>query len=287
VFVTLGGVVQKPGEAYVIEGENEGLVVPRIVFTEAPLEGTSCDVRVVTSDDGGDTMVVTELALTPDFDGTTTYFEVSPSNKTFSNLNSFIFLWGIEQNPFGLGQTSAAYTATYDPTLGTSSVSFLGGAPDAGTTLDARAIYSSSRYVDVGISSVFVSSTDDIAPLFNSATRTFNLEIDGVSLDPTKVNAQNMFVSLGGVMQIPVAQEGDPLAGNAYVVAFNPSTQSLEITFAVPPAIGTTCNIRIVTSEEYLTCPNLLGEGNIIVGPGVLVNDQNQIIQIDPGTISG
>jgi hypothetical protein len=96
-----------------------------------------------------------------------------------------------------------------------------------------------------------------------------------------------MFVSLGGVMQIPVAQTGDPLAGLAYTVGLNSITKVLEITFAVPPLSGTTCNIRVIASEEYLTCPIPPGLTNTTLqdGPGIIVNDQNQIIQIDPGLI--
>jgi hypothetical protein len=97
-----------------------------------------------------------------------------------------------------------------------------------------------------------------------------------------------MFVSLGGVMQVPVAQEGDPLAGLAYTVSVNSVTKSLEITFAVPPASGTTCNIRIITSDEYLTCPipPQLFNTALQDGPGITVNDNNQIIDIDSGLFS-
>jgi hypothetical protein len=116
---------------------------------------------------------------------------------------------------------------------------------------------------------------------------TFPLEIGNVPIDPTKVNAQTMFVSLGGVMQIPISQAGNPLAGLRYKVEINPITKVLEITFASAPLIGTTCNIRIVTSDEFLTCP--LPESIISPvlkdGPGITVNEKNQIIEIDPGLI--
>ena len=156
-----------------------------------------------------------------------------------------------------------------------------------GTVLDMRGILSGSRYRNAGISTVFVSSVDDIAPRFNNSQSTFNLEIDGVPLDPSKVSSQNMFVSLGGVMQVPVAQAGNPLAGLAYTVAVNAITKVLEITFATPPAIGTTCNIRVIASDEFLTCPipDSLLQTTLQDGPGIVVNDQNQIIAIDPGLI--
>ena len=285
VFVFLGGVVQKPGEAYTIQGESAGLVVPQIVFSEAPAAGTSCDIRIVSSDDEQETVEVIPFVLGPAFDGVQTSFAVSPDLTSLTNLNSFVFLGGVEQNPSGVNQTSAAYTI--DSSSGASTLSFIGGAPQAGTTLDFRGILSGSRYRNAEVSTVFVSSVDDIAPLFNNTQRTFALEIDGVPLDPTKVNAQNMFVSLGGVMQIPVAQTGNPLAGLAYTVAQNPVSKALEITFATPPAIGTTCNIRVITSDEFLTCPlppELL-DTTLQDGPGIVINENNQIIEIDSGLI--
>jgi len=285
LFIFLGGVVQKPGEAYTVQGESFGLSTPQIVFSEAPLEGTSCDIRVVSSDDEQETVEVIPFALGPAFDGTQASFTVSPDTTSLTNLNSFVFLGGVEQNPAGFAQTSAAYSI--DSSSGASVLSFIGGAPQAGTTLDFRGIVPGSRYRNAGVSTVFVSSVDDIAPLFNNTQRTFALEIGGVPLDPTKVNAQNMFVSLGGVMQIPVAQTGDPLAGLAYTVAQNPVSKALEITFAVPPAIGTTCNVRVITSDEFLTCPlpPELFNTTLQDGPGIIVNDQNQIIEIDSGLI--
>jgi hypothetical protein len=285
VFVFLGGVVQKPNEAYFVQGEAAGVAVPQIVFTEAPQAGTSCDIRIVTSDDDNDTLEILPFTLGPNFDGIQTSFSVSPNVSTLTNLNSFLFLGGVEQNPSGINQTSAAYTI--DSSSGASTLSFIGGSPQAGTTLDLRGVLSGARYRNALVSTVFVSSVDDIAPLFNNTQRTFSLEIDGVPLDPTKVNAQNMFVSLGGVMQVPVSQSGDPLAGLAYTVAVNSVSKVLEITFAVPPAIGTTCNIRVITSDEFLTCPippELLND-DLKEGPGILVNSKNQIIEIDSGLI--
>jgi hypothetical protein len=97
-----------------------------------------------------------------------------------------------------------------------------------------------------------------------------------------------MFVSLGGVMQIPIPQEFNTLAGNAYSVQQNSITKQLEITFANPPAAGTTCNIRIVTSDEFLTCPlpPELFDTSLQEGPGITVNSNNQITDIDSGFIN-
>lgn len=286
VFVFLGGVVQKPGEAYTISQTTVGSPVPQIQFTEAPLEGTSCDIRVVTSDDENQTLEVVPFTLAPAFDGIQSSFTVSPNQPLLTNLNSFVFLGGVEQNPDGITQSSGAYAITTSG--GVTTLTFIGGSPLAGTVQDVRGILSGQQYRGAGISAVFVASVDDIAPLFNGVRTTFPLEIDGKPLDPTKVNAQNMFVSLGGVMQIPTEQEVNTLAGLAYKVEVNQITKVLEITFAVAPVKFTTCNIRIITSDEFLTCPippELLNT-TLEEGPGIVVNDKNQIIEIDSGLIN-
>jgi hypothetical protein len=285
VFVFVGGVAQKPNESYVIQGEQAGLTVPQIVFTEAPAAGTNCDIRVITSDDESQTLEVVPFALAPAFDGIQTSFTVSPGTPSLTNLNSFVFLSGVEQNPSGFAQTSAAYTI--DSSAG-SVLSFIGGAPMSGTVLDMRGILSGERYRNANVSTVFVSSADDIAPLFDNINQTFPLTINGQPIDPNKVTAQSMFVSLGGVMQIPVEQVANPQAGLAYSVGVNTVTKVIEITFAVPPVAGSTCNIRIIASDEFLTCPippELLDTA-LQDGPGIIVNDQNQIIEIDSGLIN-
>lgn len=285
MFVFVGGVVQRPGISYSIQGDEDGVVAPAIIFTEAPAEGLSCDIRVVTSDDDNETVEVVDFDLTPQFDGNITTFTAFPSQPTLTNLNSFLFLGGTEQNPSGVNQTSGAYDVTQTPTL--TQVSFLGGTPGAGTVYDMRGILSGSKYRNAGVSSVFVASADDIAPRFDGAEKTFALEIEGEPLDPTKVNAENIFVSLGGVMQIPTAQIGDELAGLAYSVDLSPITNTLQIRFATAPLSGTTCNIRIVASDEFLTCPvpDQLLNTAIQDGPGIVLNSKNQITSIDPGTI--
>ena len=285
VFVFIGGVAQLPNVSYTIQLTSGGLPLPRIQFTEAPPEGASCDIRIVSSDDSQASVEVVTLTATPSFDGIVSSFALAPGEPAVSNLNSFVFLGGVEQNPFGLTQTSAAYNITTTPT--TSELSFIGGSPLQGTSLNIRAILSGARYRNAGVSTVFVSSADDIAPLFDNTKTTFPLEIDGISLDPVKVNSQNMFVSLGGVMQIPIANAGDPLAGNAYTVKLNTISNILEITFATAPLSGSTCNIRVVTSDEFITCPlpGSLTDVALTSGPGIEVNADNQIINIDPGLI--
>jgi hypothetical protein len=279
-FVTLGGVVQKPGEAYVLLESPLGLL-PQIQFTEAPLAGTSCDIRIVTSEDDSQTLEVIPFTLTPEFDGTYSTFTFSPYEPTLSDLNSFVFLGGVEQNPAGPPiQELPAYT------ISGNNLSFIGGAPQAGTTFDMRGIFSGSRYRNSGTSTVFVSSVDDISVYFDNVKTSFPLTINGENIDATKVNKETMFVSLGGVMQIPIAQSGNSMAGLAYSVYVNGAGQ-LEIEFSSAPANGTTCNIRVITSDEFLTCPLPENFFNTTLqdGPGIVVNDQNQIISIDPGII--
>jgi hypothetical protein len=44
----------------------------------------------------------------------------------------------------------------------------------------------------------------------------------------------------------------------------------------------------VITSDEFLTCPipDELLNTTLQEGPGIIINDQNQIIEIDSGLIS-
>jgi hypothetical protein len=120
---------------------------------------------------------------------------------------------------------------------------------------------------------------------------TFPLTVNNIDVNPLVVNDQNMFVSLGGVMQIPNPVSGNVLSGNAYRVDYNTVNQKTEITFAVAPQFGTSCNIRLVTGsqDQFIVCPLPPGTGEettLVAGPGVRVNEYGQIIDIDSGLLS-
>jgi hypothetical protein len=158
---------------------------------------------------------------------------------------------------------------------------------------DFRAIVSGSTYRSLGTQIVNVISVDDISVFFDNATPTFPLFVTkgGIPqpINPDLVNAENMFVTLGAVVQIPHNVDGDPLAGNAYTVQVNPATNLLEITFATPPAFGCACTIRVVSSEpeNLIICPLPpgLSTQTLVAGDGVLANADGEIIGIDPGLI--
>jgi hypothetical protein len=188
--------------------------------------------------------------------------------------------------PLGSGHPAPSYNIT---TLGIdSTLNFLSGAPLAGLTYDFRAILSGSSFRRGGISVVYVISVDDISVFFDNTTRSFPLFVDNLPLDNNLVNAESMFVTLGAVIQIPHNVAGNPMAGNAYTVTLNPVTNLLEITFAAPPLAGTTCNIRVVSSNELIICPlpKEFTNRQVVAGDGVEVNDNNEIIRIDPGLVN-
>jgi hypothetical protein len=287
-FVFLGGISQIPVDAYTIF-DTDGISAPYIKFSEAPLLGTSCDIRIVTSEDENQTLEIINFNLNPSvFDGINSTFILGPDEVTLNNSNSFVFLGGVEQNPFGTLQNDPAYTITL--TNGAPTLTFIGGAPLTGTTINVRGILSGSKYRNTGVPSVFVTSVDDISNLFNDTLTTFPLTLFGVTLDPAVVNEENMFVSLGGAMQLPTPSVGNPMAGNAYEVGFNSLTSQFEITFAAPPPSNATCNIRVITGigNEFITCPlppNLLDQ-TLRSGPGIVTNADGQIIDIDSGLIN-
>jgi hypothetical protein len=287
LFVTLGGVMQIPGQAYTLGTTHSGKVLPHILFTDAPPAGTSCDIRVVTSDDNEKTLQVVSLTPSETFDGTQSTFALSPLNSGIDNNNSFIFLSGVAQTPFGSGHPKPAYVI--NSTTEQTDLSFIGGAPFEGISYDFRAIVSGSRFRQSSYPIVNVISVDDISVFFDGATTSFPLYVDNTPLNPSLVNAENMFVTLGAVIQIPHQVAGDPLSGNAYIVQVDEVTKILEITFAAPPLPDTSCTIRVISSEpkDFVTCPlpPALQDQFVKAGVGITVNENNEIIKIDPNLI--
>jgi hypothetical protein len=133
-----------------------------------------------------------------------------------------------------------------------------------------------------------MNSTDEISNQFDGVKTSFPLTLNGVPLNPFIVNSENIFVNLGGVMQIPIANAGSTLMGIAYTVRVNPLSQALEIVFATGPLFGTSCNIRVISQEELITCPlpEQLISNTLKVGPGVEISPTGELIGIDPGIIN-
>jgi hypothetical protein len=286
MFVTVGGVMQIPGDAYTLSVAG-GSTLPIIVFSDAPPKGASCDVRIVTSEDNNRTVQVLSYAVDPSFDGTQASFTLSPADTGINNKNSFIYLSGVAQTPQESGYPDPAYGITTTPLAST--LNFIGGAPTAQMPYDFRAIVSGSSYRSVGTQIVNVISVDDISVFFDNATSAFPLYVNNQPINPDLVNAENMFVTLGAVVQIPHNVAGNPLSGNAYTVQINTATNLLEITFATPPAFGCACTIRVVSSEpeDLIICPLPpgLGPQTLFAGDGVLADINGEIIGIDSGLI--
>jgi hypothetical protein len=281
VLVFLGGVAQVPGVAYTIVGS-------RIDFSEPPQAGTACDVRVITSDDNEKTLDIVPFNIGGAFDSVTTSFPLNPETPGLTNGNSLVFLGGVLQDPLGPPlQTDFAYAISYSSDA--PNITFIGGAPQTGTTIDIRGVLSGSLYRSAGVPIVFMSSTDEISVLFDSARTSFPLTIDGQPIDAFKVGAENLFVNLGGVMQIPIGNSVPSQGGLAYTVAVNPVTQITEITFSQPPVFGTTCNIRILSQDEFITCPlpDILRDQTLKAGPGVETLPDGELIGLDEGLING
>jgi hypothetical protein len=287
MFVTVGGVMQIPGNAYTL-GTSSGVTLPVIVFSSPPPAGASCDIRIVTSEDNNKTVQVLSYTATPSFDGTQSTFTLSPSDSGINNGNSFIYLSGVAQTPQESGYPNPAYAVVN--TLTSTSLNFIGGSPLAGLPYDFRAIVSGSHYRSTGTEIVNVISVDDISVFFDNAISTFALYVGNQPLNSDLVNAENMFVTLGAVVQIPHNVAGNPLSGNAYTVQVNPVTNLLEITFASPPPLGCSCTIRVVSSEpkELIICPLPpgLADQTLVAGDGVKSNADGEIIAIDAGLIA-
>jgi len=285
MFVTVGGVMQIPLNAYVL-ATSGGAVVPTILFSGPPPAGASCDFRIVTSDDNERTLEVLSYGIGGSFDGAQTSFPLAPAQTPIDDINSFVYLSGVAQTPFGSGHPDPGYSIA--KTFSQTNINFT-SAPPSGVASDVRAILSGGAFRNGGFEAVYVIPVDDISVFFDNATTSFPLYVDNQPLNPALVNAENMFVTLGAVIQIPHNVAGNPLSGNAYTVQVNPVTNLLEITFAAPPAIDTSCVIRVIASEpkEFIICP--IPDGllpiSLVAGDGVVANENNEIVSIDPGII--
>lgn len=232
VIVNLGAVVQAPEINYTLVGSS-------IVFSDAPMAGTVCDIRVITTEDNESTLVVVPLTFNEPFDGSRGSFTAT-STANISTLditlgNTFMFLGGVEQIPGSGASYSLTRTSPTEVQF-----TFLGEVPPTGTTLNLIAVCSGTYWTTRTLKPVAVYSLDTIAPFFDGAVTQFALTAGGVPLNPNVVNAENLFVSLGGAMQLPTV---------SYTVTGS------TITFVEPPLEGTTSNLRIVTNAEFITCP--------------------------------
>jgi hypothetical protein len=136
--------------------------------------------------------------------------------------------------------------------------------------VDIRCFTTGEYWVDQAIYPVEVYSLDDIAPLFNGAQKTFPLTAGGAPLNPAVVSTENLFISLGGAIQLPTT---------SYTVTGN------LITFVEAPATNTTSNLRILTNAEFLTCPRANGGGDVLRwGPGLILTLANSLIGMDSGS---
>ena len=159
--MNLGGITQNPTSDYSISTN-------QITFINAPLTGTTCDIRVVTTQDSEKTLIVVPMTISPAFDNVTTIFTAtSPSGLTdtvIDNSNTFLFLGGVEQIP-GVG---GAYTITRVGTTDSFQIVFT-GAPLSGSSYDLRAITTATYWASRLAFPVEVYSIDDISPQFNGA----------------------------------------------------------------------------------------------------------------------
>ena len=255
LFVQLGAVTQKPGVDYT-------LVNNTIIFSSAPLSNSICDIRVVTSEDSNKTLLVVPFTLE---DNTETAFTFS-SNTDIKNLdindkNTFVFLGGVEQIP------GEAYVLSR---VGDDLIQVVFTEPVGdGAFLDVRAICSGSYWEAQGKQPVAVYSLDSLSSQFNGNVqqRVFALTYQGKAVNPSLLYTENVFVAVGGVMQLPY---------ESYTI------ENGFIIFSEPPLQGSTSNLRVVTNAEQLACTNSKGliEGFLSWGPSVVLDLTTELAEV-------
>jgi len=258
-LVSLGAVTQTPFTAY-------SIVDSQIIFSFAPPVGAVCDIRVITSEDSQKTLTAYTFNLTPSFDGVRSIFTATTAGSItaatpIDDKNLFVFLGGVEQVP-----GDAYYVTRIDASV---FEIYFTEAPLPNTTVDIRCFTTGEYWVNQAVFPVEVYSLDDISGSFNGAQKTFQLTSGGSPINPAVVNTENLFVSVGGAIQLP---------GTSYTVTGN------QITFGDAPLTGTTSNLRILTNAEFLTCPRANGDGDILRwGPGLILTLANSLIGMDSG----
>jgi hypothetical protein len=258
-LVSLGAVTQKPFDAYTI-------LDSKITFSTAPPRGAVCDIRVVTSEDDERTLQVYNFNLTPAFDGVNSIFTATTAGtivdaSVVDEKNLFVFLGGVEQIPGDAYYVTRLDASTFEI--------YFTDAPLPGTVVDIRCFTTSEYWVNQAVYPVEVYSLDDIAPMFNGARKTFPLTSGGVPINPAVVSTENLFISVGGAIQLP---------NLSYTVSGN------EVTFSEAPATLTTSNLRILTNAEFLTCPRGNGYGDLLRwGPGLITAINNAVLGMDSG----
>lgn len=273
MWVQLGGVTQYPETNYTISSNV-------ITFSEAPDEGLSCDIRVVTSEDSEKTLVVVPLEIVPSqpIDGSRSIFTLtSPSDIRQLEINSentIVILGGVEQLP-----QSAYSMSRLSPTQ--LQITFT-GVPPINTSVDIRSICSGPFWSTQGIEPVAVYSLDDISPDFsNPGQTTFPLTFEGSPVNPALITSENMFVNLGGAIQVPLYTSGNTTNGS-YNVSLDLNNQPV-IVFQEAPPEGATIDIRVVTNAEFLPCLNDRGRevGFLKWGPSVVLNLEYEVNNLE------
>jgi hypothetical protein len=291
VLAQLGAVVQRPAtfinNAWVKGGFWITPDTYEINFASPPLAGTTCEVRVITTDDSENTLTVIEYVLdsvNAEFDGLASNYTLIPVSGSTKDLeitteNTFVFLGGTEQLP------TNAYTIAVTPS-GQVTISFA-GAPPKDTVYDIRTVTSGIYFSSQGTFPVEVYSFDDIAGLFDSVRTEFPLTYKGEDVDSSVVTAENLFVSLGGAIQLPPQRKYDPITGKETLITGAYTVEDGKITFIAPPAPGVTCNMRYFGEREFINCPLPGGLSTDFMkwGPGVVLSLQGAIESLDSGLI--
>jgi hypothetical protein len=242
---------------------------------------------VITSEDSQQTLEIIVYRLnTPggEFDGVTVNYSLTSLSGSTEKLeinteNTFVFLGGTEQLP------TSAYTIN-TTSSGQVSIYFV-DAPPEGTTYDIRTVTSGTYYASQGTFPVEVYSFDDISTLFNSVRTEFPLRYNGVAVNSSVVTSENLFVSLGGAIQLPPQRQYDAATGRETLVQGAYVVDNGKITFVAPPLTGSTCNMRYFGEREFINCPLPGGLSSDFMkwGPGVVLSLQGSLQSLDSGTI--
>lgn len=263
MLVVLGGIVQRPGEDYTVQGST-------ITFSNGTLldPDLSCNIRVITSADSNKTLITVPFNV-QDPDPVQGYVirakspTVDISNIEITANNTFVIIGGVEQIPISDKNEYSSQWAYMLNRVAPDTIEITFSEPlPLGVTVDIRSVCTSPYW---GIRSIFpvsVFSLDSLTSEFNGSKTAFDLKISGVKVNPESVTRDNLIVSLGGTIQAP---------GYTYDIM---NGQIVFDSFSDAPLPGTAINMRVITNSEFIGCPNLENSSfNLIEwGPSLVIN---------------
>jgi len=247
MFVQINGKILTPGVEYQISDST-------ITFTNPPVFGNDCHIRIFTSGDDEKTLVSVFHEFIEPVDGSRnvfTAYQPESDNLAINQQNTFLFINGVEQalldDYFVTRLDSNTIQVTFTVT------------PPEGSLIDVRSVTTGSYWATRKCNPVEVYNLDNLNSKFNGSVKEFTITFGGVEVNPSILSSVALLVKINDKVLVP---------GVDYVV------EGSTITLEEAPKTNSTSILRVIGNAEYLSCETTLGNVQEFLrwGPGVVTN---------------